>query len=86
MKIQSVNGIPKPREPEFLFVGKLLPIEPKVGEKFDWFVHEWGEFVGKVNLPSGVGPANSKRESGEFGFRLRLRLHPTSKEDVDDAE
>ena len=79
LKIDTVDGVPKAKPSSYPHPGRVGDRElPRPGDRFDYFVHEWGEFTGRVDLPEGVEPAGPEESIGSFRFRLRLRIHPRS--------
>ena len=77
LDIETVDDVHMDKLPLYIHPAQLGAEQlPGVGDTFDYFVHECGEFSGQVDLPPGIGPAGPEESVGHFGFKLRLKIHP----------
>jgi hypothetical protein len=82
LKIQTVNGKPLANPVYFHFNRAAEGIhEPKVGQSFDYFVHEWGAFDGHVELPKEVGVETLPIAHDGFWFRKEITIHKSNERD-----
>ncbi|WP_020469779.1 hypothetical protein [Zavarzinella formosa] len=86
LRVETVNGkaLKKPVDFEFLRVAKEVS-KPKPDERFDYYVHEYGEFDGNVDMPEELinEPKKPGNMSGNvigiaapgFHYQHRVTVH-----------
>ena len=78
LRIETVNG--KALKPSVVFDFLRAPAtlkKPSPGDKFDFYVHEYGEFDGVVTLPKelGIGDFDVAVANDGFYYRRHLKIH-----------
>ena len=69
------------RQFEFPFERAVKNIlKPKPGDKFDFYVHEWGSFDGIVKVPEGLGIEKPNVATDGFHYRPEITIHKTNSE------
>lgn len=76
LKIITVNGKPlkRPFFVEFFRAEKEVP-KPNFGDRFDYYVHEWGEFDGVVDPPKALGIEKLPVAHDGFYYRSQVTVH-----------
>ena len=52
--------------------------KPRSGERFDYYVHEYGEFDGVVTPPKELGIETIEIANDGFCYRRRLTVHASN--------
>jgi hypothetical protein len=76
LRIETVNGTVL--EPQFDFsLGRATNgvAKPRPGDRVDFYVHEWGSFDGIVDVPKGLGIAETIVAHDGFRYRPELTIH-----------
>ena len=76
LKILTVNGKPlkQPFIVEFLRASKEVP-KPSFGDRFDYYVHEWGTFDGHVDVPKELGIDKLPVANDGFYYHSEVTVH-----------
>jgi hypothetical protein len=76
-----VNGKELAKPVVFEFPGAADSVEkPAPGDKFDYYVHEYGEFDGFVRPPKELGINKPLMAGTVFGYRRHLTVHASNSE------
>ena len=76
LSVETVNGtkLTKPRVFEFGRADRSV-VEPKPGDTFDYYVHEYGEFDGVVEPPEELGIEYEEVAHDGFYYRPYITIH-----------
>jgi len=79
LEIATVNGetLEQPFTVPFSRAAKQIAY-PSHGQRFDYYVHEWGEFDGIVTIPDGLGIDASLVANDGFHYRPRITIHKSN--------
>jgi hypothetical protein len=79
IRIVTVNGkeLAEPVDFEFLRASKSVK-KPAPGEKFDYYVHEYGEIDGVVTPPKELGIEDVLVAHDGFHYRRHLTVHASN--------
>jgi hypothetical protein len=76
LRITTVNGRALSNTPAFYFERAPSSLKPPApGEKFDYYVHEYGEFDGAVTAPAELGLNEQPLQGPGFGFQSKISIH-----------
>ena len=79
LRIKTVNGREMARPVVFEFLGAPDSVKkPAPGDRFDYYVHEYGEFSGVVEPPEELGIQYTKLAHDGFQYRPHLRVHASN--------
>lgn len=76
LEVETVNGKKLEKSVTFPFGRAPEEVEkPKPETKFDYYVHEWGEFDGFVVVPKGLGIEKPMIANDGFYYRRQITIH-----------
>lgn len=79
LRIGAVNGKELARPVVFEFLRATESVKkPAAGQKFDYYVHEYGEFDGQVIPPKELGIKTVVVASTGFHYRRYVTVHATN--------
>lgn len=81
LKIETVDRQPLKDNVTFEFDpgGRHVKVtKPKPGERFDFYVHEYGAFDGVVDIPAGIGIERVVVASDGFYYRPSISIHKSN--------
>jgi hypothetical protein len=79
LRIATVDGKKLARPVVFEFLRAPASVKkPAAGTKFDYYVHEYGEFDGLVEPPEELGIESVKVAHDGFHYRRRLTVHASN--------
>lgn len=79
LKIETVNGetLEQPFTVPFGRAAEQIA-HPSHGQRFDFYVHEWGEFDGIVTIPDGLGIDAPMVANDGFYYRPQITIHKSN--------
>jgi hypothetical protein len=79
LRIVTVNGKELAEPVVFAFLRARKDVKkPAPGEKFDYYVHEYGEFDGVVTPPKELGIETFQVANDGFHYRRHLTVHASN--------
>ncbi len=79
LRIVTVNGKELTRPVVFEFLRAKGSVQkPALGDTFDYYVHEYGEFDGVVEPPKELGIKNLPVAHDGFHYRRHLTVHASN--------
>jgi hypothetical protein len=81
LRVATVNGKELAESVVFEFLHAADSVKkPAPGDKFDYYVHEYGEFDGLVTPPKELGINMPLMAGTVFGYRRHLTVHASNSE------
>jgi hypothetical protein len=79
LRIATVNGKDLEHPVDFEFARAPKDVKkPTAGEKFDYYVHEYGHFDGEVKLPKELGIKKEMIANDGFYYRRYVTVHASN--------
>jgi hypothetical protein len=79
LRVEFVDGKKLDRPYVFRFSRAAIGIaKPSPGDKFDYYVHEWGAFDGHVTIPDGLGINERIVANDGFHYRPQITIHKSN--------
>lgn len=76
LSIETVNGLALAKAAVFTFHRAAKDVKkPDAGDRFDYFVHEYGKFDGVVDVPKGLGIEPADFANSGFHYRSFITVH-----------
>ncbi|MEM8947641.1 MAG: hypothetical protein AAGD11_20895 [Planctomycetota bacterium] len=76
LRVEAVNDVDLTRPSVFVFSSTARGItQPKPGEQFDYYVHEYGAFDGVVDPPPELGIDHDVVAHDGFHYRPHIAIH-----------
>jgi hypothetical protein len=76
LRITTVNGTKLKQPFTFPFARAAKGVtKPEPGERFDYYVHEWGAFDGTVHVPESLGIDRPMIANDGFHYRPQITIH-----------